>query len=323
MKRLQFGPYAAASAIVALFAAPGAALAADTDTDAPIRLSMTIELAGADETDRASEDDLKKAGLPMIPTKPSARSRDPLATEPTKAADDMAKPAMAAPAAATEKTPTPTPTPTPVQESPAIATTHSDYYLRVDGGYAFVQDTDADGRNGAHRTSTLDGAALIGAGFGVHAAKDVRIEGSVGYRSAMDIGGIDGAGNAVDGEASSMDAMVNVYFDLPDADAYLGGTGFVPYIGAGIGIAAIKTDDLSTSGAAAEDGKLNLNLAYALMAGVATKLSNSIQLDLGYRFVNLGDFAQDGKFSDGTTAQETNYDDLLAHEVRAGLRFSF
>ena len=38
-------------------------------------------------------------------------------------------------------------------------------------------------------------------------------------------------------------------------------------------------------------------------------------VDLGYRFINLGDFQQ--------ATGGASYDSLMAHEVRAGLRFNF
>lgn len=290
------------------------AFAAEID-DAPIRLDMTIEIAGADDSDVATEKELKDAGLPMVPAQPTARSRDPLA--PSKEATDTSEqPAQASPAAQTmpkadEKT--------AMSAEPAP----TGYYIRLDTGYAFAQDMDANGRNGTHTSSTMGVAPLVNVGIGYYLDDAVRLEGAISYRSDMDIGGTDGAGNTVNGEADSFDAMVNIYYDIREAHDWLGNDAVTPYVGAGVGLAAIRTGDLATSGAATEGGSTSYNVGYALMAGLAANITESMLFDVGYRFANLGSFDQDGRFSDGTTARATDYEDLLSHEIRAGLRFAF
>lgn len=296
-------------------------LSAEID-DTPIRLDMTIEIAGADDTDTATEKELKESGLPMVPDKPTASSRDPLAqpkTEPPakEATDASEKPAAAAPAA--EVSPSAKPEET---ELPLRATRYG-YYLRLDAGYAVAQDMDASGRNGVHLSSGIDNTPVIGAGIGYRLDDAVRIEGSLAFRSGMDIDGTDGAGNTVNGGADAFDAMLNIYYDIREAHDLLGDNTLTPYVGAGIGLSAINSDDLATSGGPNEGGTTSYNLGYSFMAGVAAYLTESTQLDVGYRFVNLGSFDQDGRFSDGTSAATTSYEDLLTHEFRAGIRFAF
>ncbi len=290
------------------------AMSANVD-DAPIRLDMTIEIAGADESDVATEKELKDAGLPMVPAQPTAQSRDPLAPS-REATDSSEQPAKASPAAQTKPAP---------QDKPAMTSkaARSGYYLRLDTGYAFTQDMDASGRNGTHTASSMGDAPLLGTGIGYFLDDAVRLEGTLTYRADMDISGTDGAGNTVNGEADSFDAMMNIYYDIREAHAWLGNDTVTPYVGAGVGLASVRTDDLSTSGSATEGGNTSYNIGYALMAGLAANLSDSMMFDFGYRFANLGSFDQDGSFSDGTTARATSYDDLLSHEVRAGLRFAF
>ena len=289
-------------------------LAADVD-DTPIRLDMTIEIAGADESGVATKKELKDAGLPMVPAQPTAKSRDPLAPA-NQATDTTEQPAQAAPAAQTMPTSEPK---TEMAAKPAP----TGYYVRLDTGFAFAQDMDARSRNGNHITSTMGNAPLLSAGIGYYLDSAVRIEGAVSYRSDMDIGGTDGAGNTVDGEADSFDAMLNIYYDIREAHDWLGNDMVTPYVGAGVGLASIRTSDLATSGGVTEGGDRSYNVGYALMAGIAANLSESMLFDVGYRFANLGSFDQDGRFSNGTTAAATSYDDLLSHEIRAGLRFAF
>lgn len=319
VKAIVFGAAFAAAPVV-----KGACAATDAD-DTPIRLEMTIEIAGGDETDVADPKKLKDSGLPMITDKPTAKSRDALApaasataAEPAKAPAEASKEAApaipAAPAAATA--------PEPAKAEAKPAPTFS-YYLRLDGGAAIPQDADASGRNGAHRSSTFGNAPVIGGGIGINLDPAVRLEGALTYRGTLDIGGVDGAGAAVDGGAKSLDAMVNVFYDILQAHALTGSNLLTPYVGAGVGLAAIKTDDLTTAGAATEGGATSYNPGYALMAGVAARLNDALHLDVGYRFVNLGDAKQSGRFSDGSSAAKTSYEDILVHEVRAGLRLSF
>lgn len=282
---------------------------ADTAQDTPIRIEMTIEVAGGDDSDVADPKKLKESGLPMIPDKPTATHRDPLAPA---AADNRAEtPRQAAPAQATGP------------ETHKVEAVGYTIYVRLDTGAAIAHDSDASGRNGDHQTSRVGNAAFLGGGIGFNVDPNVRLEGALTHRSSMNVTGTDGAGNGVAGDVKTTDAMVNVYYDFPGAGEMVGVAGLTPYIGAGVGVAAVSTDDLSTSGGASEGGRTAYNMAYALMAGVATQVVDRVMLDIGYRFVNLGEFEQNGSFSDGTTAARTGYDDLLVHEVRAGLRFSF
>ena len=78
----------------------------------------------------------------------------------------------------------------------------------------------------------------------------------------------------------------NIYFDIP-TDTML-----TPYLGAGVGYGWSNGKD---------DG-----MAYALMAGAEVSVSESVSVDVGYRYRQI---------LDGT--------DPSAHEVMAGLRFKF
>jgi opacity protein-like surface antigen len=62
------------------------------------------------------------------------------------------------------------------------------------------------------------------------------------------------------------------------------------------------------------------------MAGVEYPISDRLSLDLGYRYLNLGDAKTGGvteRFSDGSAGATTSveYKDITAHEVRLGLRY--
>ena len=151
----------------------------------------------------------------------------------------------------------------------------------------------------------------------------MRLEGAASIRTDMDIDGTDGAGNAVSGDVQSADGMINIYYDFIDLPPLTGADAITPYVGAGLGISMLKTGSLTTQGGASEGGERVVNIAYAAMAGITAPMTGGINLDLGYRLANLGAFEQSGVFGNSTTARKTDYDDLLTHEFRAGLRFDF
>jgi opacity protein-like surface antigen len=131
------------------------------------------------------------------------------------------------------------------------------------------------------------------------------------------------------------DLLANGYIDL--------GTwqGFTPYLGAGAGVAWAQANqsvnftlldgvpcqamcgfmdpagtfvfsDFDRSGS-----NLRYHFAWALMAGVAVAVAEHVQLDVGYRFLNLGTTSGISSVT-GTSASQR----VIANEVRAGLRYT-
>ncbi|CAI9415873.1 hypothetical protein ANOBCDAF_03577 [Pleomorphomonas sp. T1.2MG-36] len=115
-------------------------------------------------------------------------------------------------------------------------------------------------------------------------------------------------------------ALANLYADLGNFH------GVIPYIGGGIGASYLRTSEINGSAKDATSGKNpdgagKWNFAWALMAGVEYPISDSLSLDLGYRYLNLGD-ARSGYVTDGQgVSTRMDYKDITAHEVRVGLRY--
>ncbi|MPR12014.1 porin family protein [Microvirga tunisiensis] len=63
----------------------------------------------------------------------------------------------------------------------------------------------------------------------------------------------------------------------------------------------------------------HLQSRLALMAGVGYQLSSNFTLDLGYRYVSLGD-VKTRSYDSGTGV---DVESIGAHEVRLGVRYSF
>ena len=293
-------------------------------------VSFHVEVAGADETGVASEKDLRASGLPMIPVTPSAASRDPLTTAAPKDTEKTLTPAAAA---TSDEKPTDAAqqlTPPASRDKSAVAMTEKIVptglfrpYLRIDGGLTLSGEPDGSGRNGPHRATDLDDAGLVDVGIGTNVTEQVRLEGMFTYRSKMNIAGTDGAGNSFTSDVQSLSGMLNAYYDFDQIHKWTGNSTMTPYIGGGAGVSRLATGTQNTTGGATENGHDSYNFSYALMAGVATQISDRLNLDFGYRFANLGQAAQDGTFTNGTTARASELDDLLVHEFRAGLRFQF
>ena len=290
-------------------------------------IAEAAELAGADEEDKATKDQLREAGQGQMPAKnlkkavpksePSVQpvsQKAPVKAEPEK---KMAEPEkkMAEPEkkmAEPERKPAPEPVKAaepskPEQktapESPQIAAP----YLRMDVGYGLTMNPSGRTTAGDMTGEDVGNLALFGGGIGYRFSDSIRADLTVSYRPDTDVDATTAGDAAVASEVDGMTVMLNGYYDLPDFE------GFTPYVGAGIGMARLETADQTGT---VTGGATSTNLAWAMMLGTSIDvgLGESTVGDLGYRFISLGEFAQ----QDGTT-----YDDLYVHEFRAGLRHQF
>ncbi|WP_024506218.1 outer membrane beta-barrel protein [Bradyrhizobium sp. ARR65] len=141
-------------------------------------------------------------------------------------------------------------------------------------------------------------------------------------------------GDTYSGGFSSWVAMVNAYVDL--------GTWWciTPFVGAGVGAAYNTFSGLSdtttfpanlsaavgvplTSLYQANSGS-KWDLAWAVHAGLAYKATNSLTIELAYRYLDLGSAITGGGATfDGTTSSRAfQFHDLTSQDVRLGLRWT-
>lgn len=109
--------------------------------------------------------------------------------------------------------------------------------------------------------------------------------------------------------------MLNVYWDFYNS------TDFTPYINGGVG-AAWVSEDFSTTTISTPSNKTSTNFAFNLGAGVGWSLTESVILDLAYRY----DYYGNGKQVTGTSAGvniESQVKDLGTHKALLGLRYQF
>ncbi|WP_342640850.1 outer membrane protein [Rhodoligotrophos ferricapiens] len=194
----------------------------------------------------------------------------------------------------------PPPLPEPVAEASCL-------YFRVDGGASFHERPNVYKNHGGKKNKAI-GEKLKDSGF---------VEGGVGcqftpmFRADI-VGGyrfntkMDNKYNDLDATLSTGTIFANGYIDL---DYF----GFVkPYVGGGVGVAFHHIGDvdmpiLSGSGSSTD-------FAWNVQAGLAFDVTENIALDVGYRYVDLGDAKSGGK-------DPFHVDNITAHEARVGIRF--
>ena len=114
--------------------------------------------------------------------------------------------------------------------------------------------------------------------------------------------------------------MFNGYYDIAKFDR------ITPYVGAGVGLAHNRMDDVSFTGntlANVISGDSRWSLAWSLMAGVGVQVSDRATLDFGYRYIDMGK-AESGTMDNlGFPNPRVRIDDLAAHEFKVGIRYSF
>ncbi|WP_237154486.1 outer membrane protein [Oryzibacter oryziterrae] len=238
----------------------------------------------------------------------------------------------------------------PVIEAPEPMplTSTGGWYLRGDIGYKYYNAPKASISNPQFGNDTfvghtamwdegLRGAFDVGIGAGYQFNDYLRADVTLDYETPAKFDGNlycpggcpDGAPNGSNNlgysiesaKITSWSALANVYADLAHMN------GFTPYIGAGAGISYLETSGIQSDSnpGVKYPGAGKTNFAWALMAGVSYALTDQLSLDLGYRYLNLGD-AQSGVIEDGVTdnphSARLKYDNIDAHEVRLGVRYT-
>jgi opacity protein-like surface antigen len=177
--------------------------------------------------------------------------------------------------------------------------------------------------------------ASVGCSFG--GSRGWRIEGVLGYHGKRDLIGEPGyfevtnPGPVVDpygGSADPMHSSIKTYTAMINAYRDLGNFGgFVPYVGAGVGIAYNMMDGVYFTGnpnlTNTIHGKNDISLAWALMAGVGYQLSERTIIDVGYRYLNMGSASSERHDNAGFVNPRVTVDDIAAPEVKVGLRYHF
>ncbi|PSM19036.1 MULTISPECIES: outer membrane protein [Nitratireductor] len=223
----------------------------------------------------------------------------------------------------------------PVVEAPPPPVVYEEvdsggWYIRGDIGYHWSSFKDADYVTysppgyGSFDFGDLRGAWSFGAGVGYQANKYFRTDLTLDYWAKSEFtgqtSGICGGLPCQSVDETSYSALVL----LANAYAEFGSwKGITPYVGAGIGGARIKWDDLrNTVGGVTtvHEGTDEWRFAWALMAGASYCLTDNVLLDAGYRFTRVNG----GRMFEYAPIAGPGFDEGIdVHEVRGGLRYQF
>jgi opacity protein-like surface antigen len=244
----------------------------------------------------------------------------------------------------------PPPPPVPVVSQPA----ESGWYLRGDVGVSVHRDakwheSEIDSQDGTDDfndwlSTKSSNSANLAVGVGYQFNDWLRADLTGEYRFASGLQGVQAqitSGGAAyywgndTADLTSWVFLANVYADIGDFG------GLKPYIGAGIGAALNQfSGGTQISGGAAtgsygiyEDGD-KWNLAGAFYAGLGYEINKQLTLDVGYRWLWLGDVSSGAKTCYDGTATVTDCNatqatekwwlkGLNSHDIRVGLRYKF
>jgi opacity protein-like surface antigen len=227
----------------------------------------------------------------------------------------------------------------PYEPVPIPAAIIGGWYLRGDIGYSnqYVDELD----NALYDTyddidnvsKDFDGAPIFGAGVGYKFNKWFRADLTGEYRSKADFSGADLATFAGDDFPNTYNAKKSEWLALANAYVDLGSwRGVSPYIGAGIGAANIEIHGFTDVGVgttgdpsiAFGDDNDEWNFAWAVYAGLGFEVTPELTLDIGYRYLDMGD-AESGDLIayDGTNDVDNpmEFKDITSHDIRVGLRY--
>ncbi len=235
------------------------------------------------------------------------------------------------------------PPPPPVEPAFIPVDFGGSFYLRGDVGVGIsdlrtrastFQEFVPDARYEQH---TLDDSGIVDLGVGYKFNHYFRADVTGEYRTSAHFGAIESYNqgyfnNPQDGSRSydiyngsirSIVGLVNGYVDL--------GTWWclTPYVGAGVGVANNKVSSIVDQGAFGGFGYSSshsqTNFAWALMTGVAFNVTPSTKIELGYRYLNLGNASSGPIYcqNQSNCPNETQHYKLASQDIRLGVRYMF
>lgn len=201
--------------------------------------------------------------------------------------------------------------PMPVEKPSLIATEFvSGWYARADLGYRMGSLGSIDAWVPI-TTTHYDNTVTAGGGFG-YKHKWLRGDLTFDYGLRARVKGDSAA--VTDFYVAKLDtftALANVYFDM--------GTwgGLTPYVGAGAGTSRLNITDVQAVGVIGTGPPRDVyRFSWAWMAGLSYQFTSNLALDVGYRYLHLGDAVS----PDDSAGRRIHFRNLTGQEIRIGLR---
>ena len=240
----------------------------------------------------------------------------------------------------------PAPPPPPYEPLGLKGSISSGVYLRGDIGVGQLkvkkyEQRDVIAAGGSFFGDSENHSVFAGAGVGYRINNWFRFDVTGEYRGGASIGvndklsynngfGIVQQTNTYKGNLTSMVALFNGYIDLGTWNC------LTPYIGAGIGYAKNEISGFTDQGIVFAGGPSSATLgtagkgdksgvAWALMAGLGYEVNKNLTLEVGYRYLNLGD-SQTGRIQNAFIAQSyapLKAKEIESHDFKIGMRWNF
>ncbi|PSC06950.1 porin family protein [Alsobacter soli] len=230
----------------------------------------------------------------------------------------------------------PLPPPPPLAPTIEPASDFSGWYIRGDVGAAFAQQSSFEAIATpavpfTHDYDSVGNAAIFGIGAGYQFNSWFRADITGEYRTEMKYRATDSYADATNCTNRCLDLytgklrqsvfLANGYFDL--------GTWYnvTPYVGVGLGttykqFGSVDDYNPQTGGHGVSRASDKWGFAWALMAGASFSMTQNLKFDVGYRYLNMGDYSTLIVCDCGNSTQEHKFK-LASHDVRLGLRYMF
>ena len=203
-------------------------------------------------------------------------------------------------------------------------------YVRGDIGYGW-NDADAT-ENGTiiggpvapFQTSELDDSVTVGVGVGCARSNGVRYDLLYTFHGDNIWSGVPAPPDPIFGDIETHTLMANLYYDFDL------GSRIKPYVGAGIGVAYHDLGVLDCTPPIAgvctpgnfQRGGENVTFAWSVQAGAGVDLTDRWTLDVGYRYLDLGNVDSGSVDVTGFANPIHQIQDIESHEIKVGLRFA-
>jgi opacity protein-like surface antigen len=226
------------------------------------------------------------------------------------------------PAGSWRRPPTPPPEsePEPETPTPQYKELLSGWYLRGDAGYRWNGGGPSAANIKSERySSSFDGS--VGFGYKYRWFRADVIYDRAGPSRVRATTTVATGQPQYSAKIDAQTVLVNGYVDF--------GTwgGFTPYVGAGVGAARLKsvnytdTTDQPPADPNVMGQGTHQNFAWAAMAGVAYQVAPSWLIDVGYRYISLGNVPSSG--GAGTQTNAVVFKGQHTNEARIGVRYLF
>lgn len=172
------------------------------------------------------------------------------------------------------------------------------FYLGGRGGIVNHNIGDSDSKLGDEKLEIDDNAMMWSGALGYRLGY-FRFEAEYVWRETTEDSKSTNFGTTSETEFESTSYMANVYWDLSPY------TWFTPYFSAGLGMTDL-TYTFKNPGTSDEVDESNFT--WALGGGISAQVTNRFNVDLGYRYYDMGDVGEAS---------------INAHEVYGGLRYVF